>query len=332
MNKKLMWLIAISVLISIFFLSRNTDALSLTSSIKIEIELSRDLTGDIQIISAEGKKPGDVNPVETTIILKNVSDSEKRILARGDWHDARGGAYGGSSSVRILAPGQAQTFQAGTHSLNVSVYKFSVGLSDKTEDELLTETLANKEIQIVQGQGMTYTESPTDSIPPWTPRGVANGEPFKAETIIFRQDHFPDWRLGISDRPFDVLKGAGYERFTQKDLQTIYIDLPHEPTIGSVFEREMSYGGGYFQIKPAPSAFETTSWNTSIAYYIEITQWNKGPSSDVNCNNLQALTGTASGRLYISFQGSEYTLENSWISGVFEDVPIVYCGKKKSKA
>ncbi len=33
----------------------------------------------------KAKKPGDVNPVETTIILKNVSDTEKRILAKGDW-------------------------------------------------------------------------------------------------------------------------------------------------------------------------------------------------------------------------------------------------------
>lgn len=90
MNKKITWLIAVSVLVLIFFWSRNTDTPSLTSSIKIEIELSRDLTGDIQIVSAEGKKPGDVNPVETTIILKNVSATEKRILARGDWHDVRG--------------------------------------------------------------------------------------------------------------------------------------------------------------------------------------------------------------------------------------------------
>ena len=85
-----MWLIAVAVLISIYFLSRNTDTLSLTSGIKIEIELSRDLTGDIQIVSAEGKKPGDVNPVETTIILKNVSDTEKQILAKGDWQERVG--------------------------------------------------------------------------------------------------------------------------------------------------------------------------------------------------------------------------------------------------
>jgi len=88
----------------------------------------------------------------------------------------------------------------------------------------------------------------------------------------------------------------------------------------------MSYGGGIFQIKPSPSAFETTSWNTSIAYYIEITNWDKGPSSGTSCNSMQALIGAASGRLYISFQGSEHGLENSWISGVFKDAPIVYCG------
>lgn len=328
MNKKIIWLILVA-LILIFILYRNTDTLDLTSGIDIQIELSPQLAGDIQIVSAAGKRPGDFNPVETVITLKNTSDTEQRVLATGKWQDARGSNYGGMSSVRTLVPGRLETFQTGTNSRNVSVYKFSLGLTDKTEDELLTESLANKDVPIADGYGMTYTEIPTDTIPHWTPRGVANGEAFQAQTIMFRQDHFPDWRLSISDRRFDVLTGAGIERSTHKDLQTIYIDLPYEPTTGSIFEKEMSYGGGIFQIKTSPSAFETTSWNTSIAYYIEITNWNKGPSSGTSCNSMQALIGTASGRLYISFQGSEYTLENSWISGVFEDVPIVYCGKKE---
>ncbi len=328
MNKKIILLIFVAFVL-IFILFRNEDALNSTSGIKIQIELSQDLAGDIQIVSTVGKRPGDFNPVETVITLKNTSDTEKRILATGKWQDARGGSFGGISSVRTLVPGRLETFQTGTNSRNVSVYKFSLALTDKTEDELLTESLASKDVQIADGYGMTYTETPTGTIPLWTPRGVANGEAFQAQTIMFRQDHFPDWRLSISDRQFDVLIGAGIERSTQKDLQTIYINLPHEPTTGSIFEQEMSYGGGIFQIKPSPSAVETTSWNTSIAYYIEITNWNKGPSSGTTCNSMQALIGTASGRLYISFQGSEHGLENSWISGVFEDAPIVYCGKKE---
>ena len=325
MTKKIIWLVLVT-LILIYMLSRNADTLIPTSGVKIQIELSQDLADDIQIVSSTGKRPGDFNPVETVITLKNTSDTEKTVLATGKWQDARGANYGGISSVRSLVPGRLETFQTGTNSRNVSVYKFSLGLTDKTDDELLTESLASKEVQIADGYGMTYTETPTDTIPQWTPRGVANGEPFQAQTIMFRQDHFPDWRLSISDHEFDVLIGAGIERSTQKDLQTIYIDLPNEPTAGSVFEKEMSYGGGIFQIKPSPSAFETTSWNTSLAYYIEITNWNKGPSGDTSCNSMQALLGTASGRLYISFQGSEYSLENSWISGVFKDAPIVYCG------
>jgi hypothetical protein len=31
-------------------------------------------------------------------------------------------------------------------------------------------------------------------------------------------------------------------------MQTIHIDFPGEPFNGAVFKREMSYGGGYFQI------------------------------------------------------------------------------------
>ena len=326
MNQKAVWLLSAAVLVLIFILYRNTDHLNFTKGIEIQVELSRQLADEIEIVTAEGKRPGDFNPVEIVITLRNTGDTEKQILATGKWQDARGGNYGGTSSVRILAPGRTETFQTGTNSASVSVYKFSLSLTDKTDDELLTESLASKDVQIADGYGMTYTESPTDNIPQWTPRGVANGEAFQAQTIMFRQDHFPDWRLSISDRQFDVLIGAGIERSTHKDLQTIYVDLPHEPRSGSVFEQEMSYGGGIFQIKPSPSASGTTSWNTSIAYYIEITNWNKGPSGESSCNSMQAKLGTASGRLYISFQGSEHSLENSWISGVLEDVPIVYCG------
>lgn len=328
MKQKIIGLISVSLLILIFFWYRNMDAPGLTGNLEIQTQLSQELAGDIEIVSATGKKPGELNAVEAIITLKNTSETEIRILARGGWLDGRGGSYGGTSSVRVLAPGQLETFQAATNSKSVSEYQFSVSLTDKTDDELLTQSLASKELNIAEGQGMTYTETPTKVIPPWSPRGVANGEAFKAETIVFKQDFFPAWRLTISDRQFDVLKGAGFERFTQKDLQTIEIDLPNEPKTGSVFEKKMSYGGGIFQIKTSPSAFETTSWNTSIAYYIEITSWKKGPSGDASCNSLQASTGTASGRLYISFQGSEYTLDNSWISGVFEDASIVYCGPR----
>jgi len=36
--------------------------------------------------------------------------------------------------------------------------------------------------------------------------------------------------------------------------------------------------------------------------------------------------GTASGRLYVCFKGSPDKIQNSFVSGVFENAPIVYYG------
>lgn len=296
---------------------------------EVQIEISGNLKNELEVVSAQGAKPGALNPVDAVIVLKNTSDSEKQVRLQGSWLDADGNGYGGSGSVINFKPGQVETFRAGTRSKEASVFRLVLTLTQSTQDELLTETLADKSVQIAEGFGMTFTESPSvDEIPQWTPRGVANGEPFQAKTIMFRQDHPPTWRITISDREFDVTKGDGYEAFTHKDLQSIYIDFPREPRAGDLFEQDMSYGGGYFQIKPSPSANSTTSWNTSIAYVIEITKWDKEPSTTSSCNPLQALTGFASGRLYISFKSSDISdtgPTDSWISGEFEDAAIVYC-------
>ena len=107
-------------------------------------------------------------------------------------------------------------------------------------------------------------------------------------------------------------------------MQTIHIDFPGEPFHGAVFKREMSYGGGYFQIKNTPESKGTTSWNTEIAWVIEITDWQRHAWRENGGVFQQG--GTASGKLYICFKGSTANIKNSWISGEFTDVPIVYYG------
>jgi len=52
MNKKIVWLISVAAIVLIFILYQNTDILDSSSSIDIQIELSQDLTDDIQIVSA----------------------------------------------------------------------------------------------------------------------------------------------------------------------------------------------------------------------------------------------------------------------------------------
>jgi len=75
----------------------------------------------------------------------------------------------------------------------------------------------------------------------------------------------------------------------------------------------MQYGGGIFQINPKPDSRSTTSWNTSLAYKIEIPDWQKEAGSSFTCSRPE--TGKAAGRLFISFKGSEDSITNSWISG-----------------
>ncbi|MEE8113267.1 MAG: hypothetical protein V3T23_02820 [Nitrososphaerales archaeon] len=295
------------------------------SDIVINVDIASELKNDIKINYAQGKKPGDTNPVESTITVTNETNSRKEILVKGNWYDSRGNGYGGNSNVLTLAPHQSQTLKAGTRSTNVTAYKLSLAPNTKTQEELLTDALSNTSRKIAEGYGMTYSETATDEFIPALPiRGFANGEAFQGRTVAFAQGTAGKWRLEISDHVFDVLKGVGYARYEQNDLQTIYINLPQEPAVGDKLGKDMSYGGGYFQIKTSPSSSETTSWNTSIAYAIEIGSWNKETSVDGPCGNPDL--GTASGKLYISFKGSEQGLTNSWVSGEFKDVPIIYCG------
>jgi len=181
--------------------------------------------------------------------------------------------------------------------------------------------------QVAQGYGMTYSETALDEVIPALPMfGFANGQPFNAGTVVFRQDHKGAWHLEVSDHDFDPVKGVAFGRIENKDLQTIYITLPSEPAPGVELGRAMEYGGGYFQIKQPPESTSTTSWNTSFAYKLEIDEWKKEDSRVGSCGVPEL--GSASGRLFASFKGSEEEgrVRNSWVSGQFTNAAIIYCG------
>lgn len=172
---------------------------------------------------------------------------------------------------------------------------------------------------------MTYSDTPaTEKIPDLPIRGVANGSPFEAKTVTFRADDKDNWKMAISDRAFDPVTGIAMERLENPDVQTVYINLPETPTVAKVFNQTMQYGGGMFQIKPRSNSQGTTSWNTLLAYKIEINDWQKGKPTHLSCGRPKL--GKASGKLYISFKGSEDNIKNSWISGAFKDATILYCG------
>jgi hypothetical protein len=293
-------------------------------NIVINVELAPALEKRISVASAVGARPGKKNPVETSITLKNESANSLALEIKGDWYDARGNHYGGSRSTLTIAGRQTHALHAGTRSADVSGYKLFVTDEIQSADDRFANTLSDPAIQVAEGYGMTYSESASDEqIPALPVRGFANGSAFAARAMAFYQGLEGKWRLEISDHDYDVLKGVAAGRLERKDMQTIYINFDTEPEAGHVLEQKMAYGGGIFQIKKSDGSLDTTSWNTSLAYAIHVDSWEKESRGQPPCGKRDL--GSASGKLYISFQGSEFSFENSWVSGEFKDIPIVYC-------
>ena len=291
----------------------------------IEVIIDNQISQQIQVISSMGTKAGKVNPVEVQITLKNTSKSHQQVLWEARWLDSKGGSNGGSQRVLKFAAGQSQVIKDGTRFRSATSYAATLTATQKSQDQLLTEMLASEQ-SIAGGQGMTFSSTPaSEHIPNWSVRGVANGRPFDAKTIIFRTLGNGQWRLAISDRAFDpVNEGLGVARTYHADVQTVNISLSAAPGTGKVFQQEMQYGGGMFQIKPSADSEGTTSWNTSLAYIITITNAPDVIRSHSSCGRPKP--GKISGTLYISFQGSEEQIKSSWISGTFTDAVILYCG------
>ena len=179
--------------------------------------------------------------------------------------------------------------------------------------------------QIAEGYGMSYSETVGDEIIPALPVfGFANTQPFDPKTIRVVQRPDCVWQLEIIDQTFHPEQGYLPDRTKRPDTQTIHLELPHEPAAGETLVREMDYGGGYFQIKRTPYATSTLSWNTSLAYKIEIDKWTRfGNESQACYRNF----GNAKGRVYTSFKGgwTKDAIINSWASGQFDGYVQVHC-------
>ncbi len=311
---------------SLFISSCSDSGSNSQSAGKLQVKIDNQVSQQIKIISATGTLKGKVNPIEAQISLKNISASPQQILLKGQWLDFKGGFNGGGQRILTLAADESQTINEGTRSSRVTSYQVTLEATQQTQEQLLSETLASNKLAIATGYGMTFSETPsTEKIPALPIRGVANGQAFEGKTLIFRTDDKGQWKLEISDRAFDVVKGIAMARSEHSDVQTVFINLPETPAADKIIQQEMQYGGGMFQIKPAADSQTTTSWNSSLAYKIEISDWQKGTSTHHSCGRPKL--GKASGKLYISFKGSsESKIKNSWISGAFKDATILYCG------
>jgi len=303
--------------------SASGTTIEVETDITVSITLLQKLDKDLEVVSVEGMKPGANNRVEATITFRNNSAIDQRLLVEGEWENSAAHGRGGHSSVLLIGAGQTATFATGSQARDITRFSVVVKPGTETVEQHLDSTLANLPSGVV-GQGIAYTDTPTlDVVPAWGVKGVANGEVFHARTLFF-SPYFGAWKLELYDRDFDPVKGTALAKSNLPGMQTIHINLPGVPSTGRVFERELKYGGGYFQIKLSPTGKDTTSWNTEIAWAIEISDWRREPW--LASKGLFQRGGSVSGKLYICFKGGGQGIKSSWVSGEFTDVPIVYYG------
>ncbi len=116
--------------------------------------------------------------------------------------------------------------------------------------------------------------------------------------------------------------------FLPNGAETVNIsDLPQELAAGTYTHSIEDSGGGYFQIQQRDDPESTTSWNTRLAYVLQITEWN-GRAYDPEGSMFQE-AGTASGKVVAVFRGSDNGFQNSWVAGTFEDALVRYMGRPR---
>jgi hypothetical protein len=292
----------------------------------VKVALEPSLAGRLRVVSARAVVPGRNNPKEVLIVLENTGDSQVSARLEGQWLDEGGRGFGGVQSAVEIAGGTRKDISSGTRSSRATLFSAKILPSADEALDPVDAALLDAAARGAQGYGIAFTRNPVlKEIPAWPVRGLANGALFRAGALLFTPNR-GGWRLEIHDREFDPMQGtAAASNFP--GAQTIYIDLPEQPAPGAVYQRPMSYGGGYFQIRTSPGATDTTSWNTSVAWAIAIDEWEQRPWNEEGGSFQRA--GSASGRLYICFQSGQGPIEDSFVAGEFRGVPIMYYGRPK---
>lgn len=165
-----------------------------------------------------------------------------------------------------------------------------------------------------------WTDSPSLSLIPDTAiSGFANGKVFEAKSVFF-EPLFGKWSMVISDKdlesPLNIITGA----------QSINIRLDEKPDVNKIIQKDLSYGGGYFQIMRKDNPEETVSWNSENTYIIKFTEWEArewDPQGD-----LFQYAGRASGKIFISYTGCDSgNFDDAFVAGTFTDAVIRYLGE-----
>ncbi len=191
----------------------------------------------------------------------------------------------------------------------------SFGCSEEAPPEMNAAPTTPEPVEI---PAFEYTETPElDNVPNTPAAANANGRELEIKTVIF-QPRFDSWSMTLStaelDRPTGILPGMS---------EAVNItDLPQELAAGTYTHSMDESGGGYFQIQKVDEE-GTTSWNTRLAYVLQITEWNGRPYDPEGRMFQEA--GTASGKVVAVFRGSG-DFANSWVAGTFENAVVRYMG------
>lgn len=167
-----------------------------------------------------------------------------------------------------------------------------------------------------------YTEKPNEKYIPEGPiTGNANNEKFTCEQVVF-QPSLGKWTMRILSEKLPKPLG-----FNNNQSAFVNITLPEVPVAGKVYQKDLKYGDGYFQVKKSDED-KTTSWNASNSYYIEITKWDVKEYNSKK--GMFQVGGKASGKVYVAYKGSG-NFKQSVVAGTFEDAVVRYMGKPKLK-
>jgi len=168
-----------------------------------------------------------------------------------------------------------------------------------------------------------YTETPTVADIPARPvHGNANGREIQINAVVF-QPRFNSWSLALSTAEL-----PGPTRILPGGSEAVNLtDLPQEMAVGTYTHPIDEMGGGYFQIQQPDDPERTTSWNTNLAYVLEITEWDVSEYDPEG--SLFQEAGTASGKVVAVFRGSGDRFQNSWVAGTFEDAVVRYMGRPR---
>lgn len=165
----------------------------------------------------------------------------------------------------------------------------------------------------------SFTEKPTlDMIADHPIKGIVDGHEFVPGTLVF-ENEFNFFGFKMLEVEFKNLED-------KDDLSGLGIDfeLNGMPEAGAKFEKSLAAGEGIVLYRKGTG--EVQSWSGENAWVIEFTKWDVKPFVEDPVSNL-IMAGTASGRVAFCMKASsDGEVKESFASGTFTDVPVIYLG------